>query len=36
MAALGILLAWGFVRIRPAPIEIAENTLYRAVLLGAV
>lgn len=36
VAALGILLAWGFVRILPTLIQIAENTLYLAFLVGAI
>lgn len=36
MAALGILLAWGFVQLLPKLIEIAENTLYLAFLVGAL
>ena len=34
VAAIGMLLAWGFVSILPTLIQIAENTLYLAALVG--
>ncbi|HET7230420.1 MAG TPA: hypothetical protein VFJ16_10490 [Longimicrobium sp.] len=34
MAALGVALAWGFVKALPMLIAIAENTLYLAFLIG--
>ena len=34
VAGLGIALAWGFVKLLPTLIQIAENTLYLASLIG--
>lgn len=34
MAALGVAMAWGFVKALPMLIQIAENTLYLAFLIG--
>jgi hypothetical protein len=34
MAALGVAMAWGFVKALPLLIQIAENTLYLAFLIG--
>jgi len=34
MAALGVAMAWGFVKALPMLIAIAENTLYLAFLIG--
>ncbi|HEX8905627.1 MAG TPA: hypothetical protein VF771_12325 [Longimicrobiaceae bacterium] len=36
MAALGVALAWGFVKALPALIQLAENTLYLAGLVGLI
>jgi hypothetical protein len=36
LAAMGVALAWGFVKVLPQLIAIAENTLYLAFLLGAL
>jgi hypothetical protein len=36
VALLGVLLAYAFVRLLPTLIEIAENTLYLAALVGAL
>jgi hypothetical protein len=36
MTALGVALAWGFVKLLPTLIQIAENTLYLAFLVGAL
>ncbi|HYH80835.1 MAG TPA: hypothetical protein VEX86_13630 [Longimicrobium sp.] len=34
MAAMGVALAWGFVKALPMLIQIAENTLYLGALIG--
>jgi hypothetical protein len=36
MAALGVALAWGFVKALPMLIQIAQNTLYLAFLVGMI
>ncbi|HEX6746020.1 MAG TPA: hypothetical protein VF092_01810 [Longimicrobium sp.] len=36
MAALGVALAWGFVKLLPTLIQVAENTLYLAFLIGLI
>ncbi|HEX8318306.1 hypothetical protein [Longimicrobium sp.] len=36
LAGFSALMAWGFIRILPALIQIAENTLYLSFLLGAL
>ena len=36
MTAMGALVAWGFYKILPALIQLAENTLYLAFLVGVL
>lgn len=36
MGGLGVLAAWGFYRILPALIQLAENTLYLGFLVGVM
>ena len=36
LAGLGAVLGWGFIRVLPQLIQLAENTLYLAFLLGAL
>lgn len=36
LAGLGAVLGWGFIRVLPQLIQLAENTLYLTFLLGAL
>ncbi len=36
MAALGVAMAWGFVKALPMLVQIAQNTLYLAFLIGII
>ncbi len=36
LAGLGAVLGWGFIRVLPQLIQLAENTLYLAGLLGVL